>query len=98
MTVPGVCTPPATPILFQLVKAAGTVAISWELPPLGTSAHSQFVLEAGSAPGASDLAVIPLLGHSVTATPPPGNYHVRVFARNSCGDSPKTTNMSFTIP
>lgn len=98
VTVPGTCTPPATPVLFQVVKSAGTVTISWQLPPLGTSAPSQFVLEAGSAPGASDLAVLPLSGTSVTATPPPGNYHVRVLATNSCGSSPKSADASFTIP
>lgn len=50
---------------------------------------TDYVVEAGSAPGLSDIARLPVAGRHFTYDPvPPGVYFLRVRARNSAGLSP----------
>ena len=57
-------------------------------PRHGGYAATGYVIEAGSAPGLSDLATLPVgnVTRFVT-TPPPGVYYVRVRAINGRGPS-----------
>ena len=61
-----------------------TVTLSWT-PPAG-EAVAGYVIEAGSDPGLSDIAVLPV-GNTTTFTTeaPPGTYFVRVRAINAKG-------------
>lgn len=58
----------------------GAVELTWN-PPLGATVTG-YVVEAGSVPGASDLAAIPTgsTAPQMSAAAPPGRYHVRVRA------------------
>jgi len=57
------------------------VTLSWPPVPGATA----YVLDAGSAPGAADLARIPLAATTLAANVPAGVYHVRVRALSACG-------------
>lgn len=97
VTVPATCAPPLTPRL-AITKTGGTVTIAWQLPRLGSPAPSHHVLEAGTAPNTANLVTVPLPGYSLSVAPLPGTYHIRMLAVNSCGNSARTPNFSFTVP
>ena len=66
--------------------AGSTVNLSWAAPPAGGEAPAGYVLEAGSEPGLSDLAVLQVGNVTQFSTDvPPGTYFVRVRAVNSKG-------------
>ncbi len=51
---------------------------------------TSYIVEAGSFPGGTNLAIVDTgsASPSFTATGvPPGDYHVRVRAKNACGTS-----------
>jgi predicted phage tail protein len=76
--------PGAVPAIDAAV-VAGTLMIDWEAPVSGGPVEG-YVLEAGSAPGLSNLATLVLDGSRVfSAAIPPGTYYVRVRARNGGG-------------
>ena len=67
--------------------SGSVVDLRWN-PSYGGYAATGYVIEAGSAPGRSDLAVLPV--GNVTrfvVNAPPGVYYVRVRATNSSGPS-----------
>ena len=76
--------PPPPPSDLRIVSNSHrVVALAWT-PPAGRRALQ--VLEAGSAPGASDILVKDV-GWATTFTTPasPGTYHARVRGKNMCG-------------
>lgn len=76
--------PGAVPAIDAAV-VAGTLMLDWEAPVSGGPVEG-YVLEAGSAPGLSNLATLALDGTRVfSAAIPPGTYYVRVRARNGGG-------------
>lgn len=82
--------PPGAPNKPHSLTESGTgstVDLRW-IPGAGGPAPTGYVIEAGSAPGLSDLAVLPVgnVTRFVT-TAPPGNYYVRVRAVNGRGPS-----------
>jgi hypothetical protein len=86
--------PPAPGSLAASV-AGSTVTLVW-----GTAAGqpTAYVLEAGSRPGAADLATTDLTGTSMTATAVgPGMYFVRVRAKNACGTSRPSDEIIVTV-
>ncbi len=70
----------APPNLTGSVSGA-VVAIAWTPVP-GASAYR---LEAGSAPGLADIAVVPTAATALAAPVPHGAYYVRVRAVGACG-------------
>ena len=98
--VGGVAGPPAAPTsLTASAPAPGTVAISWTAPASGGPVTG-YVLEAGSAPGLSDIAVIPLgptTGLSAAGVPA-GTYHLRVRAVGTAGLSAPTGDVTLIVP
>jgi hypothetical protein len=73
--------------------SSGEVNLSWS-GPRGGPAPAGFVIEAGSAPGLTDLASLSV-GNvtSFTTTAPPGVYYVRVRAVNDRGTSGPTNEV-----
>jgi hypothetical protein len=87
LVVGPVCSvPPGEPISFSLVSnGGGTVSFSWTP---GAYIATTYVIEAGSAPGLSNLAISDLSSVATTFTTTGvgrGIYYVRVRGRNACG-------------
>jgi ASPIC and UnbV/Fibronectin type III domain len=84
--------PPSAPRNLTATVAGSSVTIRWEAPATG-SAPTGYIVEAGSAAGTSDLAVVPTGGTTFNASAPNGTYFVRVKARNSAGTGPASTEV-----
>jgi hypothetical protein len=80
--------PPPAPV--QLVAAVNgrIVTLAWTVAATANGPAS-IVIEAGSAPGLANLAVVAVDGslRAITVEAPPGVYYVRLRGQNSCGTS-----------
>ncbi len=85
---------PEPPQLVPLQVSTNPIALSWS-PGAGAS---QYVLSAGTSPGSSDVAVVPMgTATQVTAPVPAGvRYYVRVAAVNAHG-STRSNEVSFAV-
>lgn len=85
---------PTAPTNLVATVARFTVNLTWRFG-FGSSEVTQWEVHAGSAPGLSNLAVVPVPGGSqlLTATVPEGRYYVRVVARNQTGASPPSAEV-----
>ena len=85
VNVGGGCVSPAAPLGLAHSVTGAAVTLTWQ----AAAAATQYVIEAGSGPGLSNLASFDT-GSSATvlsAMAGPGTYYVRIRARNSCGTS-----------
>lgn len=89
---------PGTPVLLTPVVSGNDVSLSWNAPTIG-AVPSGYVLFAGSAPGAADLASFSTgsAATSFSASAPSGLYYVRIAAANACGVGIASNEMSFTL-
>lgn len=88
--------PPGAPRNLTASVAGSTVVLSWDAPAAGTPAS--YEIEAGSAAGLSNLAVLSTgLTRSLSASAPNGTYYVRVRARNAAGASPPSNEVVVII-
>jgi hypothetical protein len=73
----GTCGAATVPLILSSRVDGSVVTLSWSLP---RSAPTSFVIEAGSAPGLANLALIAMPGtaRSFTVAAPPGRYFVRL--------------------
>jgi glucose/arabinose dehydrogenase len=86
--------PPAPPTNLAADVQGSTVTITWAAAAGATS----YVLEAGSAPGASNVGSFITTGPGLAAAGvPAGGYYVRVRARNANGTSAATTDLPIAI-
>ncbi|MEZ5291479.1 MAG: fibronectin type III domain-containing protein [Vicinamibacterales bacterium] len=86
------CSTPRTRTTLRTVVAGRRVGLFWSpLDPDVAASEDQlsplsYVIEAGSAPGAADIGVLPVdRAKQFLADAPPGTYYVRVRAANVCG-------------
>jgi len=99
LVVGGGCTgPPPPPAAFTLTfNSGGTVSFTW-----GASASATtYVIEAGSVPGATNLAVANLGSSATSATftgVGRGTYFVRLRGQNACGTSGVSNEVTLTVP
>jgi hypothetical protein len=84
----GPCTaPPEKPTGLRAAVSGSVVTLTWSPGPVACAGVT-FVVQAGSAPGLSDLALFSLGGAtSLSVSAPPGQYFVRVVAVNAFGGS-----------
>jgi hypothetical protein len=89
---------PGAPVLLPPVTSGTGVALQWNAPTTGSLATG-YVLMAGSAPGASDLAFFNTgsAATSLAASASAGRYFVRVAASGACGIGPASNEVSFTL-
>jgi hypothetical protein len=99
IVVGGVPAPPTAPQQFASNVSSSTVNFTWAEPVAGVP--TSYRLEAGSAPGLSNLATLET-GNSATSLVvpgvPPGTYFVRLRARNSIGLSVATAERVVVVP
>ncbi len=96
--VGGVLMPPGEPLDFTADVIGSTVAFSWAAPVTG-GAVAGYVLEAGSGPGLSDIARVPLAATTASASGvPPGTYFVRVVAVNAAGAGHASAELQVVVP
>lgn len=88
------CAPSGTPSPFSVSQSGRFVVLGWA----GVLGATEYVVEAGSAAGATDLLVAPVGAvTSVSTTAPPGTYFVRVRARNSCGTTDASNEVTVRV-
>lgn len=94
---PPVAAPPGTPINLTATAAGSTVTIAWSPSSSGAAATS-YQLLAGTAPGVTNVGVVPLTtpGLSVPNVPN-GTYYLRVVASNASGSSAPTADQAVTV-
>ncbi|MEZ5286338.1 MAG: PQQ-binding-like beta-propeller repeat protein [Vicinamibacterales bacterium] len=96
--VAGCRAPPGLPPTRVAPAVAGAdVTLTWLPPPFTTIAY--YVVEAGSVPGAANLARLAVPGDtpSLSVTAPPGSYYVRVRGVNGCGTGPASPDVRLTV-
>src|SRR6185436_11497804 len=78
-------------------NSGGTVVLSWTA---ASGSPSTYIVEAGSAPGASNVATIDLGGTAttLTASAPRGTYFVRIRGRNACGTGAASNEVTVVVP
>jgi predicted phage tail protein len=95
--VPAGCAgPPAAPLNLRASLNGTAVHVSWTTGD-GCPATNH-VLQAGSAPGLANLAVVNTGAMaSLTVTAPPGTYYIRVIAQNAFGTSAPSNEVNIGV-
>jgi hypothetical protein len=90
--------PPGAPDELTATVNGSAVTFSWMAPLTGGPAGA-YILEAGSGPGLSDLARVPVNGTTLTApNVPAGTYFVRVRAVNNAGTGDTSAEVQVVVP
>jgi hypothetical protein len=93
--VVGGCAAPGSASPLSHTRSGRTVTLTWS----GASGATEYMLEAGSATGASNVLVTSLGANtSVTANAPPGTYFVRIRPRNACGSGQASNEVVIVVP
>lgn len=89
---------PGAPVLLTPIVSGNNVSLNWNTPASGAM-PSGYVLMAGSAAGAADLASFNTgsTATSFSASAPSGLYYVRVAAANGCGVGVASNEVSFSL-
>jgi len=99
MVVGNVPAPPSEPTILPTTVAGNVVTLRWEAPYFGPV--TDYILEAGSVPGASNIAVLRLGSTATTMTipgVPPGRYYLRLRAVNALGVSAQSRELELVVP
>ena len=94
------CTdPPQAPQGLTYTKNGNDVRGSWQ-PPAGGESPTHYVIEVGSASGLNDQGtfIVPATQLQFGKVTPASTYYGRVFARNACGTSPPSNEITYTVP
>lgn len=97
VTVPPAPVAPSAPTALIASVAAGEVVLQWTA---AAGNATEYVIEVGRTPGASDVVVRPT-GHLdtvLTTAAPPGAYYVRVRAANAFGVSAPSNELVVVVP
>ncbi len=88
---------PGPPTAARVVVSGNSVHLEWQAPVGGWPATS-YLLEAGTAPGLSNVGALPVSGTTFDAVVPPGRYYVRVRAVNAYGASVPGDEVILDVP
>lgn len=90
--------PPTAPFALDATRTGSTVVFTWAPPSIGTGPFT-YRLEAGTAPGLSNLANVTLSSALLTVPGvPPGIYYVRVRAVGAGGVGPTGNEVTLVVP
>jgi hypothetical protein len=94
----GACaTPPRAPTDLNAAVAGNAATLIWR-PALGECAATAYVVEAGSAPGLSNLGIFNVgVTTTLLVSAPPGTYFVRVVAVNAFGGSGPSNELTVIV-
>jgi hypothetical protein len=98
-TVPQACGGvPEPPSGLQSSVSGLLVTLSWSAPAHGVT-PAAYVIEAGSAPGLANIAVVNTASVATTfsASAVPGSYFVRVRAASLCGNSSPSPDVGIVV-
>ncbi len=72
--------------------------MTWQAPS-GAEMPTTYVLETGSGPGKNDVATFIIAGGTTTTDRAgvPGTFFLRVYARNACGTSAPSNEVSIAL-
>ena len=90
--------PPNSPTGLQTSAIGNKGRLEWTARPASESVTT-YIIEAGSSPGANNQGtfVAPSTATSFDREAAAGLYYVRMFARNACGTSPASQEVTVTI-
>jgi hypothetical protein len=90
--------PPSSPTGLTTSALPGKGRLEWKPSP-ASDAVTTYIIEAGSSPGANNQGtfVAPSTATSFERDAAGGTYYVRMFARNACGTSPASQEVTVTI-
>jgi hypothetical protein len=90
--------PPGAPTGVVATAQGNTGRLNWDAPPAG-EIITNYIIEAGSTPGANNQGtfVAPANRTTFEREAGAGMYYVRMFARNACGTSPPSQEVTVTI-
>jgi hypothetical protein len=73
--------------------------MTWQAPT-GPEVPTSYVLETGSGSGKNDVATFIIPGNTTTTDRAgvPGTFFLRVYARNACGTSQASNEVSISLP
>jgi hypothetical protein len=92
----GSCATPGPPQALSSAVTGQLVQLNW-LPPSG-GGQQEYILEAGSRSGVTDIVSITLPNAPVfSVIAPAGNYYVRARARNGCGSSAPSNEILVSV-
>lgn len=92
--------PPAAPAGLTAEKLPNASArMTWQASA-GAETPTSYLLETGTGPGKNDVATFIIPGNTTTTDRQgvPGTFFLRVYARNACGTSPASNEVSITLP
>lgn len=90
---------PDAPSALTATVVNGTVTLTWAGPP-AADAVTAFIIEAGSSPGATNLASLNTFSPATSfaaAGVPTGTYFVRVRAANAIGTGPASNEVAVIV-
>lgn len=99
IVVGGAPAPPSAPRAFGATVTGSTVAFNWTAPAQGTP--TSYILEAGSAAGLSNVAVLNTgtpATSLVVPSVPAGRYYLRLRAANALGQSVPSAEYVLVVP
>jgi hypothetical protein len=90
--------PPSPPTGLVASALPGKGRLEWAPPPSDETVTT-YIIEAGSSPGANNQGtfVSPATSRSFERDAAGGTYYVRMFARNACGTSPASQEVTVMI-
>jgi hypothetical protein len=91
-------TPPEAPTGVVAAAEGNLGRLTWAAPPAGATITT-YIIEAGSTPGSNNQGtfVAPANRTTFEREAAAGTYYVRLFARNACGTSPASQEVTVTI-
>jgi predicted phage tail protein len=91
----GPCAAPSAPAGFAATVSGNTLTLTWN----AVAGALSYVIEAGSAPGATNVVTFDTgsAATSFAGNAPNGTYYLRVRARTSCGTSGTSNEATVTV-
>ncbi|HUE88693.1 MAG TPA: fibronectin type III domain-containing protein [Vicinamibacterales bacterium] len=93
------CPIPAAPRNVVASVDSPIVTLAWDVTAADGVSASGYVIEAGSTPGAPNIAIIAIMEQTrLSVNAPPGRYFVRLRSMGQCGSSEPSPEVEVIVP